>query len=801
GDDMRVTLRVGELLLPNIPPGKLDARFALQQDALEVDRLDFAAADALSLNGKGRIEGLSQAPSGKVDFALSAADTESLRVVADLFGFSEDVRKSEHLSALAPLDLHVSLTAAKKGEATQAAIELGGKAGGSDVTLRANAVGNPAKPEAAAFDIKGKVAGDRPQAFLVLLFPELPVERLAATGQSQGTLSLRLAGIPNQKMTGKAALETETIGIALRGQGSLKENGVAFAGKGALVSPDAALALMLGGFESPPSASGVPTQLRFDIAKQGPVLELGGITGSIDDETVTGSARFDFAGVKSRFALDASAGTVLLPSLLGVLVAWQRTPSTEEMLGAVGAGASELWPSRGFALGPIETAEGEIALRAETLSLGSAVKVADATLHASVGKDGLSVTDLKGRLFGGALTASGTLAPRGNGAEFEAKVEITGGKLEDLAKNVAGTRLAKGPFDLAFNLQGEGLSPPGLVAGLSGEGTLALGAGALQSLSPEPLRRVAATAAKKSIKADKEEIAAEAGAVREKITKGIYKYAPVQFPFEVKNGTLRLTPAVLAGPGAETTVNGYLELASLKLDSEWAVSLTGKNHDVPPVNLVFTGALNQASEISPSIDTGAIEAYLTMRRMQEDVERLETLDVSGATQAEIEAEDEQTAAVPQVSASLDPDAEPESVLPVAEAEPEPLPQAPRPRVKLPSAMELLGEEEEEIETVVPPPMAPEPSAALPAEPAPAPAVVPETSAALPVEPESLPEAQPQADPGSIAVPSESVATPEEAAPAAAEPKPAPRPAKRRAQKRKEAPDDWKKGISIFGGGY
>jgi AsmA-like C-terminal region/AsmA family len=804
GDDMRVTLRVGELLLPNIPSGKLDARFALQQDALEVDRLDFAAADSLSLNGKGRIDGLSQVPSGRVDFALSAADTDSLRVVADLFGFSEDVRKSEHLSVLAPLDLHVSLTAAKKGEATQAAIELGGKAGGSDVTLRASAVGDPAKPEAAAVDIKGKVTGDRPQAFLVLLFPELPVERLAATGQSQGTLSLKFAGIPNQKVTGKAALETEAIGIALRGQGSLKENGVAFAGKGALVSPDAALALMLAGFESPPSAAGVPMQLRFDISKQGPVLELGGITGSIDDETVTGSARFDFAGVKSRFALDASAGTVLLPSLLGVLVAWQRTPSTEEMLGAVGAGASELWPSRGFALGPIETAEGEIALRAETLSLGSAVKVADATLHASVGKDGLSVTDLKGHLFGGALTASGTLAPRGNGAELEVKAEISGGKLEDLAKHVAGASLAKGPFDLAFNLQGEGLSPPGLVAGLSGEGNLALGAGALQSLSPEPLRRVAATAAKKTIKADREEIAAEAGAVRETITKGTYKYAPVQFAFEVKNGTLRLTPAVLAGPGAATTVNGYLELASLKLDSEWTVSLAGKNHDVPPVNLVFTGALNQASEISPSVDTAAIEAYLTMRRMQEDVERLETLDVSGATQPEIEAEDEQTAAVPLESAGLDPEAEPEPVLPMAEAALEPLPQAPRPKVKLPSAMELLGEEEEEIEAVVPPSMTPEPSAALPAEPAPAPAVVPETSAALPatpVEPESLPEAQFQAEPDSIAIPSEPAAAAAETAPAAAEPKPAARPAKRRAQKRKEAPDDWKKGISIFGGGY
>lgn len=834
GDDLRVRLRVDELLLPHIPPGKLDARFTLQQDTLDVERLDFTAAGALSLRGNGRVARLSEAPSGRVDFALSAADADSLRVAADLFGFPETVRRSKHLSSLAPLDLTVSLTAAREGEATQASIALGGTAGGSDLSLKANAVGDLAAPEAAVIDVQGRVAGARPQAVLVLLFPDLPVERLAATGQSEGTLTVKLSGVPKQKVTGRAALETKAIGIALRGEGTLAETGATFAGKGAVVSPDAALALMLTGFEAPPSAAGVPLQLRFDIVKHGPSLELGGIAGSIDDETVTGSARFDFSGAKTRFGIDASAGTISLPSLLGMLVAWQRTPSTEEMLGAIGAGASEIWPSRGFALRPIETAEGDIALRADTLSLGAAVKIAGANLRATVGGEGLTVTDLTGRLFDGAFTASGNLAPRGNGAALDLKAEIVGGKLEELVGSVAGARLAKGPFDLAVNLQGEGLSPPGLVAGLSGKGTLSLGPSALQALSPEPLRRVAATAAKKTIKADKDEIAAEARAVRERITRGVFRFEPVSLAFDVENGTLRLKPAVLIGSGAEAAVNGYVELAGLKLDSEWTVRLAGGHRDVPPVTLVFAGDLDRAGEISPSVDTAAIEAYLTMRRMQEDVERLETLDLSGAAPApEIEADEEETAAVPQDSGEPEPDA----VLPMAEAAPEPLPQAPRPRVTLPSARELLGEpEEDEVETVAPvPPSGAAPTAARPAEtelapavvpetsPVPAPDVVPETpaaavpdavpetSAALPapqVEPVPLPQPKPRAASEPPAAPAEADAdavvesgAADDIDPAAEEPKPAPRPVKRRAKKRKEAPDDWKKGISVFGGNF
>ncbi|MGH6833817.1 MAG: AsmA-like C-terminal region-containing protein, partial [Methyloceanibacter sp.] len=332
----------------------------------------------------------------------------------------------------------------------------------------------------------------------------------------------------------------------------------------------------------------------------------------------------------------------------------------------------------------------------------------DASLTASVGKDGLSVTDLKGRLFGGEFAGSGSLSPRGNGAELAARAEIKGGKLDELAKSVTGSVLAKGPFDLSLNVQGEGLSPPGVVAGLGGEGTLSLGPGTLQSLSSAPLLGVAAPAAKKTIRADKEEIEAEAKGVREKITKGVSKYAPAEFAFEVKNGTLRLAPATLVSPGAETKVNGYIELASLKLDSEWAVSLAGAaSKDVPPVTLVFTGALNKAGEISPAVDTAAIEAYLTMRRMQEDVERLETLDVSGRTPPPAdEAEPgDQTSAIPQEpveppiespqAETLQAEPEPEQAPAETQALSEPLPPPATSAAPLPSAMQLLEEAEAE----------------------------------------------------------------------------------------------------------
>jgi hypothetical protein len=814
GDDMRVTLRVGELLLPNIPPGRLDARFSLQSDTLEVSQLDFTAAGALTLDGEGRIERLSQSPSGGVDFALQAATPDSLRIAAELFGFPDSVAKSKHLPALAPLDLKVSLDVSRQGEATEAAIELDGTAGGSDVALVARALGDPANPAKATIDLDGSVTGERPHAVLVLLFPDIPVERLAGTGRSQGKLMVKLAGVPDSKITGKAALETEALGIAFGGEGSLQDSGLLFTGRGAVVSQDAGAALLLTGFEAPPSAAGAKLQLRFDIAKRGPNVDLTGISGFIAGAIVEADAKLDLAPAKPRFTLTANASRISLPSLLGMLVAWQQSPSTEEMLGAIGPGTAELWPSRGFSLGPVEAAEGDIKLSTDTLVLGSAVKVRDAKLIAMVGKDGLSITDLTGELFGGTLAASGTLSPRGNGAELTAQAEVKGGSLEQLARSVAGSGLAKGPFDFDVTLQGEGLSPPGLVAGLSGDGHLTLGEGALQALSLAPLRRVAATAANK--KAGKDEIESEARALRETITKGSYAYAPARLGFEVKNGTLRLAPAVLEGQGAETKVNAYLELASLKLDSEWTLSLASPDAGgVPPVNVVFAGRLDAASQISPAVDTTAIEAYLTMRRMQDDVERLETLDLSGRSEPELEAEEEQTSAMPHDplgplidALSAEDAADALESAPAAEIEP-PEDAAPQPDFAvgaLRSALDIV--EEEEAREV-----AAREAAAREAEAQAAAVKEAAKEAALAREQQAREEAAKATAPA-LSEPAESSTGMEsvpgapaaETAPEAAEPAPAPRPAAKRrkqtpsVQRRREAPDDWKKGISIFGGG-
>ncbi|MGH6824568.1 AsmA family protein [Methyloceanibacter sp.] len=638
-DEVHATLRVGELLLPNIPAGRLDAKFGLAKDTLDVERLDFAAPGAVALNGNGRIEHLSDAPAGQVDLSLQAMTADGLKVTSELLGLGDGVTKSKQLASLAPLDLHMGLTSVREGDATSASIEVKGKAGGTDVSILAKATGDPGKLADAAIEIDSGVEGNEPQILLGFLVPGLAPERLAVAGADRGRFTLKAQGVPSKGITGHGELATADLQIAFDGQGSLQPEGVALAGQASAKSTNAGLALVLLGLDASPSAD-VPLDLRADVVKTAGSVDFKSISGEIAGEPVEGSAHFDTNGDRTRFRVAADAGTVSLPALLGSLIAWQRTPSTEEMLGSLAQNASQVWPARGFALEPLVNAEGEIALSAKELGLGAPFQVEDATLIAHVDHKGLSVTDLQGRLFDGSFAASGTLTPKGAGAELKLHAELASGRLDQLSQSLAGRVLAKGPFTFVIDVSGEGLSPPGLVAGLNGEGALFLDPGALQALSPEPLKRVAAEANRsKRIKLDKDQIAARMSTVQDTLTRGTYPYTATALPFAIKNGTLKLDPAVLAGKGAETTINGYVELASLRLDSEWALRLNGSNDaDMPSVNLVLAGSLQDPGAITSVVDTEPMENFLTVRRMQADVERLETLDVSGRNQPEADAE-------------------------------------------------------------------------------------------------------------------------------------------------------------------
>ena len=197
----------------------------------------------------------------------------------------------------------VSLVASREGDLTNASIELGGKAGASDIVARRP---RPRRSrQARRGQDRRRRQGRRRKAASV---SRSAVSRSSARAHRHPG---REPGQADRQARRRAECQGHRQGRARdRSRSRSPSSGkdrcsravLRFAGKGAVVSQDASAALTLLGFEAPPSAGGrsaePPPRLRQ--ARPRPSIS-SGITGEIAGEKVTGTAHFDLGGAKTRF--------------------------------------------------------------------------------------------------------------------------------------------------------------------------------------------------------------------------------------------------------------------------------------------------------------------------------------------------------------------------------------------------------------------------------------------------------------------------------------------------------------------
>ena len=83
--------------------------------------------------------------------------------------------------------MHVSLAAAREGDATKAALDLGGNAAAPTSLSRPAPSAIRHKLGEAKIAVDGSVTGERPQAVLVLLFPTFRSSALLPPGSEQAS--------------------------------------------------------------------------------------------------------------------------------------------------------------------------------------------------------------------------------------------------------------------------------------------------------------------------------------------------------------------------------------------------------------------------------------------------------------------------------------------------------------------------------------------------------------------------------------------------------------------------------------
>jgi uncharacterized protein involved in outer membrane biogenesis len=621
-EQSNVSLSVSKLQLPDFEARDLRTAFRYEKGSFDFRELNVATTDGLNVKASGRISGFDSKPNGALKLTVDAPSAQSVTNLARLIGLDSMTSGARRrIEALSPFQLNGNLNAV----AAQSSIKLtlAGTAGGSELTFNGQMRGNFEQFGDANINIEGGIGNADGRRLIAQLAPEVPLDKASEAGP--GFVKIAAMGAVKSGLASRIQLQTPQARGQFSGEiGLVSEPAWSLNGDLEMRGSQAATALsMLRLLPGGTPVTGA-IDLRASITKKATQYQVSQLELTIGEETMRGSAEVDTSGERPSAKIDISASAVSVPKIAAYLVDWDREDVTAQ-IAEVASGLTGVWPERSFALASLQAMDGTLQIKAPVFHLAEGIQLANGSLKANLARGSLNLSALKGEIYGGTASLSGTLQALKGRAGFNGKIELKGADVAALGRAHGGTPVATGKMDLSLALEGQGLSPRGLVTVVSGDGEMTLSKGSVNGLSPAVLKNAATTYLKQEIP-DKDRLAVR---LQGDLRKGRLEYPRVTVPLAVIDGVLKLNPADLRGGDYLAKVSALVDLGTLHFDSEWLIDSQAKTEDgypLPPVRLTFAGPVAQFSAVEARLDTDEFARFLTMKRMDQDMQKLEKLD-------------------------------------------------------------------------------------------------------------------------------------------------------------------------------
>ncbi len=621
-------LRVGTLIVPDVGDVSLDAKLLIAKGNVDIRRLIVSSKTGLVVRAEGALSSVGGQPDGKLTMSVDGPKRESLEALVTLLEIPQERVGVTQLDALSPMRIVMALES--KGESDRALeARIGGTLGVSNVSLTGRYQGDLTAFESAELGLRGTVSNQDGRALVSQLFSHMTPESLTRMGAGRGILSLSIDGTVASSLDTRLSLDAAGIKLVLDGKSQWKDGSLQLGGRTALRAEDFAAGLVLAGYDLGPQDVPQPVALRAQLAKAGKIYEFTELNGQIGQESLKGRLRVDLS--KSVPVLDANldVSRSSLAGLLSPTVDWRRKKATRPSRRKKKQ-TKPYWSEQNFASDFLAGLSGQIELKAGSLELADALILQDASFEAALADGTLNIKTLTGSLFEGKFDATAKLVRRGANLALVGKAAATDLRLDRVTGLQRDAPLADGKMDIEFALAGEGLSPRGLTAGLTGQGKVRFSGGTLSGLSPDVLRQFVDQANAGEIK--KTQPRRLKSQVVLALRDARFEFSEATTEFVVRNGTATFEDMILKNDNGQAKVTSFVELTNLKLDSEWVLEtpLDAETQIEPRITMTFAGPVNEFGLLKPDVDTQSLERYLTMRRMERDVERLEKLQVPKA---------------------------------------------------------------------------------------------------------------------------------------------------------------------------
>ncbi len=622
----RIKLRVGHLLMSGFNGRDLDADLQMKDGRLAINKLHLASEDGILIRADGQIDQSNAASKGAINFMVEAESAVALHQLGEMIALPSALLKNpKRLRTLSPLRLAGSLNT---GNQTRSGFEfkVDGMAADSHISLKMHHEGRFADLGAKPLNIS--MTAENPKgAELIRQMASASLSK-NALASSAGRLVFHGHGVPNKGVKTTLSLDAADTRFNFDGLVQMSDDGdiTEMDGTVKVSSKTAAVPLALIGFGNTSNDMKDALNIRADLNKTKNTYRLSNISGRLGAGSLQGNAVVDSSSTPARIDVSMTSTEAALPTLLGFVVQWKDKSILEIASNAVANQSASFWPNQPFDKEVLKGYQGRIAVNAEKFDIGGGLKLKGGTLAAELAGGGLYLKTLKGKLHGGDFSATGQLMRANGRFKLTGAGHIKQAKLGTLTQGNQGKALARGTVNLDFSVNGEGLSPHGLISVLQGKGKLSVGQGQILRFSPYAISKLAA----ESMGDPKDKSPNLSTRLPQKFKDGTFPVSPFNTTFVIRDGVIRLQQIKLTAAKTDLKVKSSLELPNLKLSSDWQLlaPLPGGAEKLPPVTLAFSGPLSQFGQLTPQIDTKPLERFLTVRKIEQNVQKLEQIQKS-----------------------------------------------------------------------------------------------------------------------------------------------------------------------------
>ena len=254
-------------------------------------------------------------------------------------------------------------------------------------------------------------------------------------------------------MATSASLRAGDFSTGFAGTARLADGAVTAKGTARLNAPDIEPWLMTASVALPAMGTGMRVELEADADYADGLLVLDRLTGTVNEGAVAGDLNAAVKGGKPHLTGQLTLDEMNLEPLAAMVLG-------EPALEGTGNG----WSSVPFAPEVTAPFSAELGVSAATVTAGPAVSVYDASLTLMLDDQSLRLSDVSGKLHGGALTGLFELKNNDGTGLLSAQMKLSGADIAS-ALGAAGLRLGR---RMSTALSASGKSVSRLVATLSG---------------------------------------------------------------------------------------------------------------------------------------------------------------------------------------------------------------------------------------------------------------------------------------------------------------------------------------------